>query len=71
VALAVGLLIGVERGWKARGAEEGERVSRHRSCRRRCHRNSVQMCDTVLCWNSNSGQRQSEGIARLYRGEAS
>jgi uncharacterized membrane protein (DUF4010 family) len=27
VALAVGLLIGVERGWKARGAEEGDRVA--------------------------------------------
>jgi uncharacterized membrane protein (DUF4010 family) len=26
-ALAVGLLIGVERGWKSRGAEEGERVA--------------------------------------------
>lgn len=27
VALAIGLLIGVERGWKARKAEEGERVA--------------------------------------------
>jgi len=27
VALAVGLLVGVERGWKARGAEEGQRVA--------------------------------------------
>jgi uncharacterized membrane protein (DUF4010 family) len=27
VALAIGLLIGVERGWKARGVEEGERVA--------------------------------------------
>jgi len=32
VTLAIGLLIGVERGWKKRAAEEGQRISGVRTC---------------------------------------